>query len=172
MALSPKDRAHALMAALALPQPEVDRRLALAEDPAYWRALNPDLSVCSRPSPAVHERAPLTEASLAHVQSQLDADGYLQVPPLFAADDVGALARAVERLRSEGWPPAFVFVYDQAWDLPRTPSVRRVLDNAMGPGYRADTLVWCFHVAPRPGASGWAPHCDRDSRSNPALSNS
>jgi hypothetical protein len=166
MTLAPKDLAWELMRQLALPEAESRKRLALAADADYWRKLNPQLSVCGNATLTVEEGAPLDQDTLARVCRQLDTDGYLEVPPFIAGADVERLRRGVERLREEGWPPVFLFVYDEAWDLARLPLMRQILTHALGAGYREDTLVWCFHVAPRPGASGWAPHCDGREPSN------
>lgn len=166
MTRSPKDLARELMRQLALPEVERRRRLAQAEDPEYWRTLNPQLTVCGADALTVRERAPLDAHARDQVLGQLDTDGYLEVPPFIAGDDVARLRLGVERLREAGWPPVFLFVYDEVWDLGRLPSIQQILSRALGPGYREDTLIWCFHVAPQPGASGWAPHCDGTEPSN------
>lgn len=166
MTLTPKKRAHALLAALALSEEDTTTRLAQAGDLDYWRQLNPQLTIGGTGEPSVAESAPWPADVLdAHVR-HLATAGYLQAAPFLDPERIIALRTAVERLRAAGWPPVFLFVYDQVWDLARTPSVQALLRSALGPGFREDSLVWCFHVAPKAGASGWAPHFDGPERSN------
>jgi ectoine hydroxylase-related dioxygenase (phytanoyl-CoA dioxygenase family) len=60
-----------------------------------------------------------------------------------------------------------VALYDEVWLLPRTPSLRRLVESQLGPGYAQIPAVWCHYVAPVRKTSGWPPHCDgygRDDR--------
>ncbi|MGE3344392.1 MAG: phytanoyl-CoA dioxygenase family protein [Vicinamibacterales bacterium] len=166
MALSPRDRARAFMASLAMPDEAAAARLHEATDIDYWRRLNPQLSIGSPRHPSIAEGRPWSPVELDSRVAHMARAGYLQAAPFGDPDVIAALHLGVERIREAGWPPVFLFVYDQVWDLARTPSVQALLRAVLGPGYREDTLVWCFHVAPKAGASGWAPHFDGPEKSN------
>jgi hypothetical protein len=162
MVMSAHDRAKALLGELAWTAAERDERLQQASDVEYWRRLNPSLTVCGDAPVSLSEAQPLDEPEAARVHAQLARQGYLQAGPILSAEDAGRLRDAVERLRAAGWPPVFAFVYDEFWDLGRTPSMVRLLTDALGPGYRSNAIAWCFRIAPTPGAAGWPPHCDGD----------
>lgn len=154
------------MASLAMPDEAATARLHEATDIDYWRRLNPQLSIGSPRHPSIAEGRPWSPVELDSRVAHMARAGYLQAAPFGDPDVIAALHLGVERIREAGWPPVFLFVYDQVWDLARTPSVQALLRAVLGPGYREDTLVWCFHVAPKAGASGWAPHFDGPEKSN------
>ncbi len=166
MALSPRDRARACLASLAMPAAAAAERVAQAGAIEYWRQLNPQLSIGDARPVSVTEAAPWPQDVLDARVAHMARAGYLQAAPFVDPAVVSSLRLGVERLRDAGWPPVFLFVYDQAWDLARTPSVQALLRAVLGAGYREDSLVWCFHVAPKAGASGWAPHFDGPEKSN------
>lgn len=154
------------MASLVMPDEVAATRLQQATDLDYWRRLNPQLSIGSPRHPSIEEERPWSRNELDSRVAHMARAGYLQASPFVDPGTVAALRLGVERIREAGWPPVFLFVYDQVWDLARTPSVQALLAAVLGPGFREDSLVWCFHVAPTAGASGWAPHFDGPEKSN------
>jgi protein arginine N-methyltransferase 1 len=142
----------------AVPRLDEATTATLAEralDPAYWRSLRGD----PPPVDAAFDPAPAC--------AKLERHGW------FAIDDAipRPLARwmldTVERLRAEGWPPVFLFVYEELWSLFRTPAFRTLAAEAIGPD-AAQTAYFWTHVV---GNSGWAPHADGASDGEPARLN-
>jgi len=70
----------------------------------------------------------------------------------------------IERLRDTGWPPVFSFVYDEFWDVVRTPSLHKLVSRFLGEGYEQNSLMWTYYVVQAKGASGWPPHTDSKGR--------
>jgi hypothetical protein len=130
-----------------------------ARNDAFWRALNPDLTISERPlleaSPAPAMDAALqqkTVASLLH-------EGYFQTPALIPREAVSRLAIAVTDLACRNIPEVFAFVYDEFWRL--FVSVSRLVSSVLGPAYRlTPSDIWMFHVPRGAQAAGWGPHRD------------
>jgi hypothetical protein len=59
-------------------------------------------------------------------------------------------------------------VYDDLWQILRAPSLRRLMERALGPGYRHSPRVWAHFVPAEKGASGWPPHVDGGSGTHTA----
>ncbi len=134
----------------------LDRALA----PAHWAALVPALSIeGSRPTASLEAR-PLADPERARILARLGEEGWFRAAPFLDVAVVGAMRAAVETVVAHGWPPVFAYVYDEFWQILRTPSLRRLLADALGAGYRLSPRVWAFHIPAVRGASGWPPHVD------------
>jgi hypothetical protein len=139
---------------------DVESYLQRALDQSYWQRLNPDLSIGEEHSAAEFEAAPLNELQTAVQMEQLHREGYFQTPPALQPDVVRRMRLAVEKLREEHWPAVFAYVYDEFWQVVRTPSLVRLISGFLGRAYRQNSLIWAYYVAPVRGAQGWHPHSD------------
>ncbi len=136
------------------------RRVEKATDPDYWRKLIPGLSVGGSVSGDALEAAPLDARRRSELAGQIREAGYFQTAPLLEASLMERMRNGVEVLRREQWLPVFAFVYDEFWQVTRTPSVSGLLAEVLGPGYRQNARIWCFYIPPVGGSRGWKPHVD------------
>jgi ectoine hydroxylase-related dioxygenase (phytanoyl-CoA dioxygenase family) len=139
---------------------ELDTFVARATDADYWRALAPDCRI-EREDSAIE----FGEASRGAVDGailELQRNGYFRLPGLLGGSAIRRLNAAIDAVRDAGWPASFLFVYDEAWLAARSPAAARVLESALGPGFRQICHVWTHAVKPEPGATGWSPHVDGD----------
>ena len=79
---------------------------------------------------------------------------------MLAPEPLRQMRLAIERLRAEGWPSVFTYIYDEFWLVSRTPSLLGLLSGFLGNGCRQNSLVWTFYIPPTRGAQGWEPHSD------------
>lgn len=140
------------------PAAEVERRLTLATDPAYWLSIAPFATI-ERPSSG--EDGPADGADVARELERLETHGYFQFGPLISDVRISRMRHCVESLRNAGWPPVFSFVFDDFWSVARTESTSTFLELALGPGYLQNSHVWSHWVDDRASARGWAPHLDQ-----------
>jgi hypothetical protein len=82
-------------------------------DPAFWRELNPELTVSDQP-PATGATAYVNDwASTDFCQERLRTEGYFLTPPIVPASMVVRLRAAVERIVAYGLPPGCALLYDE-----------------------------------------------------------
>jgi hypothetical protein len=148
-----------------LSEAEVESYLQHALDPAYWQRLNPDLSIGARRSADRLEVAPLAPAETTTQLAKLRREGYFQTPPVLVPEILGRMRHAITNLRREHWPAVFAYVYDEFWEVVRSPSIVRLASDFLGSGYRQNSRIWAFYVAPSRGARGWHPHADTGDKS-------
>ncbi|HLH76075.1 MAG TPA: hypothetical protein VKV28_04630 [Candidatus Binataceae bacterium] len=158
---APPLRARAVLAqALRLDRADLRRRAEQARSPRFWRSLCPFLSVNADPK-ALIETGGYSTAYRTRLLRQFNAQGHFVARPLLASQALAAMRRGVETLKAAEWPPVFAFMYDEFWGFWQLPSLRALLEENLGPGYRMHPHVWCYYVHPRRGAKGWPPHADR-----------
>ena len=138
---------------------EIDSRLEKALSPTYWQQLNPLLSVGEMP-PAGIDETKETDFQPTDVLDRLRSEGYFQLDPLVSPTVIGRMREGIEVLKQNQWLPVFAFVYDEFWTIVRTPFLRRLLTEALGPGYKQIGHLWAHYVTPVRGAHGWGPHVD------------
>lgn len=132
-------------------------------DPAYWRELNPELTV-SVDAPIAGVAAFANDwASTDRCQDRLREEGYYLTPPIVPMDVVMRLRTAVERIVARGLPPGCALMYDEFYQV-----YAGVL-GALAPILGASPILlpedfWVFFVPPGDGAtSRWTafpPHKD------------
>lgn len=143
---------------------EVEKRFEQACSPDYWRGLNPQLTVCEDRPFHHFESHPISEAYSDEMIRKLRKDGYFSTQqPLIAADVAAKMLLGVENLRRAGWHEVWSFVYDEFWQVTRTPSLVNVLRKHLGAGFKAMPHVVVHYVHPETGA-GWSPHVDFSER--------
>jgi hypothetical protein len=140
--------------------PQLDDTVARALDRDYWRALVPG---CHIESPAsALEFSPADDAVIEAAVRAERLDGYFRLPGVLAPDGVRRLNAAIDAVIGAGWPPSFLFMFDEAWQSARSPAARRVVESILGPGFRQIANVWAHVVRPAAGSAGWSPHLDGD----------
>jgi len=152
--------AQKLLAQSVIPENEVKNLFQKTVDCAYWRTLCPDLGIMITQNFEDLQGEPLSSEQASWACAHLDRHGYFQIPGIIAPAVVARMYKAVEKLRSAGWPPVFSFVYDEFWAIPRTPSLVSFLSRKLGTGYVQSAGIWTYRIDPEARASGWAPHVD------------
>ena len=129
-----------------------------AEDPDYWRRLNPRLTLTEE---ADCRFAPECVDGLLHDgwRPQLIDEGYLQFDEALDKKRVSALRQGVENVVAADWPAVFCMVYDEYWRL--FSGLSSLLRPILGEGYRLLPHFWAWHVDPSARQAGWRPHRDR-----------
>lgn len=140
------------------------KRIAEVRDPAFWLALNPELSITDFPMAARRERLAVSPSVAEQCREQLIHEGFMSTPPLVPADELARIARGMERVVAAGLPSVLAAVYDEYYNLFN--GLEAVFAPLLGDDYIAVTQgVWAFHVAPGDdGRMLWtsnAPHRDR-----------
>ncbi|WP_051609697.1 phytanoyl-CoA dioxygenase family protein [Terasakiella pusilla] len=126
-------------------------------DLSYWKGLNPHLHVSETPA----FTAPLDlQERLDQISDTLHHDGYLHQAPVFAPEQIKALRTGIETLVAHGWPAAFIYVYDETWDLFH--QLDGFLSHFLGDDFGLLPHFWAWHIDtdPKGGTSGWPPHVD------------
>ena len=93
------------------------------------------------------------ELALARMRDALDCRGYGALRPTAGKDeawawpdslaaDIAWLREAAFALRTRGWPPAFVFVFDAAWRI--VDRIFAPMEAALGTGCAMDPSVFCW----------------------------
>ena len=143
-----------------LSEGEVASRLKSALDPAYWERLNPGFTVGRQTDVEIPETNPLNIENVYELRKSIERKGYFQTDPILPEPVLKPIRDCIERLKADRWPPVFVFVYDQVWQVSNTPSLIRLGSEFLGPGCKRTSRIWCFYVVPVPGSKGFAPHAD------------
>jgi hypothetical protein len=156
--VDPERYKKAVLEMLSAPDERVSSKRVL--DPDYWRDLNPQLSISGEATAASLEATPLSEQDVERIRDSVETHGYFETPATISLQAIDALLQAVETIRQEHLPPAFCFVYDEAWLLSWTPSLARLVSSVLGEGYRQVPHFWCHYVPAVPRAGGWTPHAD------------
>lgn len=118
-------------------------------DPAYFRALAPDLALGARAS---------FGAGCAAAEARAGAigpGGHAAVPGIVAPERAAAMARAIDALWDAGLPPLFAYVYDAFWEP--LDALAAPMGASLGP-HEALADVWAWRVPAEPGRAGWSAH--------------
>ncbi|HEY9000083.1 MAG TPA: phytanoyl-CoA dioxygenase family protein [Mucilaginibacter sp.] len=143
---------------------EVALRFKNASSPDYWRKLNPQLNICEGLNFDNFEENPFSQEDTDKLLHQLKYEGYFSSGHSLISDEITSrMLLAVENLRNAGWHEVWAFVYDEFWQVTRTPSMHRLLSGHLGNKYMALPHVVVHYVHPETGA-GWNPHIDFSDR--------
>lgn len=149
-----------LLRAAELSADETDALYRRATDRSYWRALDPDSQIEGGGGSELVEAKPLSQNEFERQLNQLRTEGYFKIDALLDVALVERMRLCLEKVRAARWPLVFTYVYDEYWQIVRAPSIRRLFEAFFGTGYRQNSNVWTYYVAPVTGASGWPPHSD------------
>src|ERR1039457_2092642 len=130
---------------------------------AFWRTLNPELTVGDGPIPAHSGDLALDDERRDRALAQLREEGYCLIPSRFGPAEIDPLRRAVAQIEDAGLPAIFVWVYDEIFAL--FARACWALEPVLGsrPWFVPDEF-WAFHVVPDDSAatrwSAFGPHRD------------
>ncbi|SCA57327.1 conserved hypothetical protein [Candidatus Terasakiella magnetica] len=127
-------------------------------DLSYWKELNPHLTVSQKPT--FNTPIKMGQDQLEQISDTIHHDGYLHQPPVFADQDISALRLGIENLVEAGWPAAFIYVYDETWDLFH--QLDEFLSHFLGDDFGLLPHFWAWHIDKddKGATSGWPPHVD------------
>lgn len=124
----------------------------------YWRALNPHLTLSHKPvfSPPLA----FSKDDLERISDRLHHDGYVHQGPVFAPPKTQALRLGIENLVRKGWPAAFIYLYDEVWDL--FASLDGFLSYFLGDDFALLPHFWAWHIEEdnQGETAGWPAHVD------------
>lgn len=130
-----------------------------AQDPDFWRYLNPQLTITESGDKQSLDAYHIQSESWPDYLQQLREEGYLQWDRILPPDLVSLLSSTVINLHHHGINPTFAFVYDIFWAVARR--LREVLMPILGNDYRQLPDFWIWYVDPTQQEAGWRPHRDR-----------
>lgn len=133
--------------------------LEQVHNPNFWLQINPHLTISENLN--FQSLAPITleQEYLQDLLMSLKEEGYFQVDPILPRAEVLQLSSAIEKLRQEGWPPVFGFVYDQFWQI--FYRLSPILSAVLGEEYLQIPDIWAWYVDKSKTETGWEPHRDR-----------
>ncbi len=131
----------------------------------YWRELNPTLHVEGGAievgaNEGIAADSVLSDGDIARQAARMQREGWFQVDAFFAPDRIARLLVGIENLRSAGWLPVFILLYDELWTLTQSSAMRSLIDAMLGPGSKQQANVWSHYVSGETGGKGWYPHPD------------
>jgi len=129
------------------------------DDWAYWQALAPDLTLTDGPLSPVPP-IPFAGDRLSQMSDRLHHDGYIAEPPVFDEAVLAPLRTGLARLVAEGWPPAFIYIYDQPWQV--FLRLKHMLGHFLGDDFGLLPHFWAWHIEPDATGTraGWPAHVD------------
>jgi hypothetical protein len=134
----------------------------------------PQLSVTagwSPPTPAALTPVCTTETRDAAERPWLEKEGYVFLHDALSSKAAGDLGEGVTRLVEGGFPPVFVYAFDEVWELGEL--LRSRVSAMLKTPYHLLEDVWAWSIDV--GRSGWAAHRGDDrvvlDRSRPELLN-
>jgi hypothetical protein len=137
---------------------DLDARLKNALDPRYWQELNPGMTICAKEPGEPAENAGVDLSVVETALQSLSTSGYFQMPGIVAGSVAEQMRRCFDLTRNAGWPPVFAFLYDEFWQVYRTPLLVGFLTRTLGEGYHQLPYFWGHYVAAN--SRGWRPHAD------------
>ena len=128
----------------------------------FWRTHFPGLSL-----PGDNRRRDTAKARYAKADPEVQAwvgarmreEGYFQHSNETFGELAPKLADAVRTCMALDIPPAFIFLFDEAWSCFQ--SLHPMLKGFLGEEYRMLPDFWAWHVDPQAGQAGWRPHRDK-----------
>jgi hypothetical protein len=125
----------------------------------FWEQQFPGLTINRRLSSGGIVQARLSPDELAIAASRVREEGYFQGAGEPLSRLAPLLAEAVVTCKRLDIPPAFIFLFDEAWECFQT--LNPLLTNLLGSGYQILPDFWAWHIDPAAGESGWRPHRDK-----------
>jgi hypothetical protein len=127
-----------------------------ALEASFWRALVPEMAAAEPSAPVAGGQPWLLDCShlFANAKSDLHADGYCVLPPTSpqSADErtedemsrsrLNRLQLGARRLQALGWPPVFLFMFDDAWEV--LDGLWPVMRGILGEDCELDPSVFCW----------------------------
>ena len=127
-------------------------------DRTFWMTLNPSLTISDRPFLFTKSLLNTDYKQQSQHLKQMREQGYFKLDSVFSRDKVTLLARGIEKLVSEGFPPIFISVYDEFWQFFKEASP--FVSPIFGDDYRMVTNIWAWYIPPNDSEAGFEPHRD------------
>lgn len=137
----------------------VETRVAEMLRPEFWRTHFPNLTINERLAGWNRVGPVLSEETRNLYFARMLEEGYFQDQSATCARLAPLLSDAVAQCKALDIPPAFIFLFDEAWECfyALDPMIRFFL----GDGYKVLPDFWTWHVDPAAGEAGWRPHRDK-----------
>jgi hypothetical protein len=133
-------------------------------DPAFWREHFPELDLSGPVDAARHAgEMPYGATELSADAERMAEDGYFQGSHPILETLAPKLATASRRCVELGLPPVFLFLFNDVWRC--FYALRPALEPFLGSPLWALPDFWMWHVDPKTGEAGWAPHADKGPKS-------
>lgn len=125
----------------------------------FWKKINPSLHI--EDSEFIKNQKPvnLDKAQVESAHNYLLEEGYLQIDPVDWNLQISKMAEAAKQFVDMGWPPVFLFVYDELFLIPY--KLSNLLNKVLGEDYMILPDFWCWHTDLLKSEKGWAPHRDK-----------
>jgi len=122
----------------------------------FWRKLAPHLTISDVRQPC--KPLAFTADTLAEVSEQFHDEGYLCLPRIFDASSLMPIHQGIEALARSGFPPVFIYLYDQPYAL--FAKLTELISHFLAPQFGLLPNFWAWNISPTAGARGWPPHQD------------
>ena len=122
----------------------------------FWKTLIPGLSIEGPKSliePIFH-----TKQNLVRIADHLQTQGYIYEQPLISKEILDPLRDGILALDQAGFPPVFIYLYDEAWNL--FAKLSPLISYFLGDNFRLLPNFWAWNIPLNEGAAGWPPHRD------------
>lgn len=126
--------------------------------PEFWRSLCPGLHAGDIGG-TEDNRVVVSARQLEDAKQQFLEEGYCSFEGVDWGLDFLALRACFETLRAHQWPPVFVFVYDEFWQL--ISRMAWLVGELLGGEPKRLPDIWAWHLEPALAETGWEPHRDK-----------
>lgn len=135
---------------------EVSENDLTAKD--FWKSINSDLTISDylfrRELFPIETTAEKIEDSV----NQIKRDGYFKLDSVLPVAVMQRLYKAVINLVNNGIPPAFIYVYNEPWQVFK--SISPIMERVLGADCRLGVAVWAFYIPPTNDSKGFPAHRD------------
>ncbi len=129
-----------------------------AQNPDFWKSLNPQLSIGEDFSSLSGSVLSLEQEHMEKLLFNLKNEGYFQIDSFLSEAEISRMAASIEKLRESGWPVAFAFIYDEFWQT--FCRLSQILSVILGEDYRQLPAFWAWYINTTNTEKGWQPHRD------------
>ena len=132
--------------------------LEQAQNPDFWKSLNPQLSVGEDFTSLSGSVLSLEQEQMEKLLFNLKNEGYFQIDSFLSEAEISRMAAGIEKLRESGWPVAFAFIYDEFWQT--FCRLSQILSVILGEDYQQLPAFWAWYINTTNAEKGWQPHRD------------
>lgn len=124
----------------------------------YWQSLNPYLTISNIPFSRNPADLDLTLVDQSRYVRQMKEDGYFKLDSVLPQKNMEKLASAITNLVNQGFPPVFIAMYDEFWQVFR--DISPLASPIFGDDYRLVTNFWAWYLPANAKSAGFPPHRD------------
>ena len=132
--------------------------LEQAQNPDFWKSLNPQLNVGEDFTTLSESVLSLEQEHMEKLLFNLKNEGYFQIDSFLSEAEISRMAAGIEKLRESGWPVAFAFIYDEFWQT--FCRLSQILSVILGEDYQQLPAFWAWYINTTNAEKGWQPHRD------------